>query len=67
MTKDREVLDEISGYLFEHETITGKEFMKMFRKLKGLPEPEEKEEETASSEKGKHIDLTADDDKEEPS
>ncbi len=67
LTKDREVLDEISGYLFEHETITGKEFMKMFRKLKGLPEPEEKEEETASSEKGKHIDLTADDDKEEPS
>lgn len=67
LTKDREVLDEISGYLFEHETITGKEFMKMFRKLKGLPEPEEKEEETASSEKGKHIDLTADDNKEEPS
>lgn len=68
LTKDRDVLDEISGYLFEHETITGKEFMKMFRKLKGLPEPkEEKEEKAKLSEKGKHIDFTADDDKEKQS
>ena len=27
--------------LYEHETITGKEFMKIFREIKGIPEPEE--------------------------
>ena len=38
---NKEVLDKISEYLFEKETITGKEFMKMFRELKGISEPEE--------------------------
>ena len=65
LTKDREVLDKISDYLFEHETITGKEFMKMFREMKGIPEP--KEESSKDSEKGKHIDLTIADSKDEPS
>ena len=41
LTENREVLDKISEYLYEKETITGKEFMKMFRQMKGLPEPEE--------------------------
>ncbi len=66
LTKDREVLDKISEYLFEHETITGKEFMKMFREMKGIPEPEE-EDDQKDSEKGKHIDLTVDDSKDETS
>ncbi len=44
LTENREILDEISDYLYQHETITGKEFMKIFRKLKGIPEPEEKTE-----------------------
>ncbi len=42
LQENRSILDEISEYLYEHETITGKEFMKIFRELKGLPEPEEK-------------------------
>lgn len=37
---DREALDELALYLIEHETITGKEFMKIFRKVKGIEEPE---------------------------
>ncbi len=37
---DREAMDQLAGFLIEHETITGKEFMKIFRKVKGLPEPE---------------------------
>ncbi len=41
LEENREVLDKISDYLYEHETITGKEFMKIFRELKGIPEPEE--------------------------
>lgn len=44
LTENREVLDHISDYLYEHETITGKEFMKIFRELKGIPEPEEENE-----------------------
>ncbi len=38
LKENREVLDRISEYLYQKETITGKEFMKMFREMKGLPE-----------------------------
>ena len=44
LSENREVLDKISTHLIEQETITGKEFMKIFRELKGIPEPEEKSE-----------------------
>ena len=43
LTENREILNHISEYLYEKETITGKEFMKIFREMKGLPEPEEAE------------------------
>ena len=43
LTENRVILDHISEYLYEKETITGKEFMKIFREMKGLPEPEETE------------------------
>ena len=36
MLKDnRDILEEITNYLYEHETITGKEFMDIFRRMKG--------------------------------
>ena len=38
---NREALDKIAAFLIEKETITGKEFMKIFREVKGIPEPEE--------------------------
>ena len=41
--ENREIMDKIAEFLIEKETITGKEFMKIFRECKGLPEPEEKE------------------------
>lgn len=44
LLENRDVLDKIAAFLIEKETITGKEFMKIFRKVKGLPEPEEKSE-----------------------
>ena len=44
LTENREVLDHIAEYLYEYETITGKEFMKIFRELKGIPEPEDEAE-----------------------
>ena len=39
LSENRDVLDEIAKYLYEEETITGKEFMKIFRRVKGIPEP----------------------------
>ena len=39
--ENRDALDKIAEYLIEKETITGKEFIKMYREIKGLPEPEE--------------------------
>ncbi len=47
LIENREILDRISDYLYEKETITGKEFMKIFREMKGLPEEDAKSEETS--------------------
>ena len=44
LSANREVMDKLAAFLIEKETITGKEFMKIYRELKGLPEPEEKED-----------------------
>lgn len=51
LDENREILDSISDYLYQKETITGKEFMKMFRDMKGLPDPDEenKEQEAAQN------------------
>ena len=38
---NRSVMDKIARYLIEKETITGKEFMKIYRREKGIPEPPE--------------------------
>ena len=43
LKENREIMDKLAAYLIEKETITGKEFMKIFRKEKGLPEPDEEE------------------------
>ena len=41
LNEHREALDKIAGYLISRETITGKEFMKIFRAVeKGLESPE---------------------------
>ena len=45
LRENRTILDKIAAYLIEKETITGKEFMKIYRKEKGIPEPEKKPEE----------------------
>ena len=47
-------MDRISEYLYEKETITGKEFMKIFREMKGLPDPEE-EKKDASADKSAEV------------
>ena len=44
LTENREALDKIAAFLIEKETITGKEFMKIFREVKEIPEPDESQE-----------------------
>jgi cell division protease FtsH len=41
LRENREVMDKIADHLIAKETITGKEFMKIYREAKGIPEPEE--------------------------
>ncbi len=46
--ENREAMDHIAEFLIEKETITGKEFMKIFREVKGIPETEERVERVAA-------------------
>ena len=39
LMENRDIMDKIAEFLIERETITGKEFMKIFREVKGIPEP----------------------------
>ena len=41
LRENRDVMDKLAEFLIEKETITGKQFMEIFRREKGLPEPEE--------------------------
>ena len=49
LSENREALDKIAEFLIERETITGKEFMKIFRQVKGIPEPDETEKNVSES------------------
>ena len=50
LADNRDCLDKIATFLIERETITGKEFMKIFREVKGIQDPEaEKSEENVSN------------------
>nr|MCR5357460.1 ATP-dependent zinc metalloprotease FtsH [Lachnospiraceae bacterium] len=45
LNENRELMDELAAYLLEKESITGKEFMKIFNRYKGISEDEEDTEE----------------------
>ena len=45
LRENRQLMDKLAEYLIEKETITGKEFMKIYRQEKGIPEPEEEKKE----------------------
>ena len=55
LAENREALDKIAAFLIEKETITGKEFMKIFREVKGIPEPDETEESNAGEREGRIV------------
>ena len=50
LSGNRELMDKLAAHLIEKETISGKEFMKIYRAEKGIPEPEGKKEETDNTE-----------------
>mgnify|MGYP003370498964 CR=1 FL=1 len=72
LRENRELMDKLAAFLIERETITGKEFMEIFRKEKGLPEPEEEKKDVTGTEakttaetkaadsaaKGSNVDVT---------
>ncbi len=45
LAENRDAMDKIAEFLIEKETITGKEFMKIFRQVKGIPEEEDNSQE----------------------
>lgn len=59
LDENREILDSISDYLYQKETITGKEFMKMFRDMKGLPDPDEENKEQEAAQNDAQKDVTS--------
>ena len=56
LIENRDILDKIAAILYEKETITGKEFMKIFHEVKKLPE-EFVEKEDASLEEMQKIEV----------
>lgn len=50
LSGNRELMDKLAAHLIEKETISGKEFMKIYRQEKGIPEPEEKKDEKEGQE-----------------
>lgn len=55
LAENRDVMDQIAAFLIEKETITGKEFMQIFRRVKGIPEPPE--EEKKSETEGQNVNM----------
>jgi len=55
LSENRDVMDKIAEFLIERETITGKEFMKIFREAKGIPEPKEENKDTENGEVSKEV------------
>ena len=43
LSENRDVMDKIAEFLIQKETITGKEFMKIFHEAKGIEEPKAQE------------------------
>jgi cell division protease FtsH len=61
LSENMDALDLIADYLIRQETISGKEFMKLYRQAKGIPEPVEEKK----NDKGREGGETKEDKKEE--
>ena len=57
LSENRDLMDELAAFLLEKESITGKEFMEIFNRVKGIT-PEEESAPTEESAEEIHIDET---------
>ena len=57
LRENRELMDKLAAFLIERETITGKEFMEIFRREKGLPDPEEEKKDAAEGTAGQNAET----------
>lgn len=57
LRENRDLMDKLAAFLIERETITGKEFMEIFRKEKGLPEPEEEKKDAEKTAAGQNAET----------
>ena len=60
LRENRDLMDKLAAFLIERETITGKEFMEIFRKEKGLPDPEEEKKDAAEGATGQKAETKKD-------
>lgn len=60
LRENRDLMDKLAAFLIERETITGKEFMKIFRREKGLPDPEEEKKDAAEGATGQKAETKKD-------
>jgi cell division protease FtsH len=60
LRENRELMDKLAAFLIERETITGKEFMEIFRREKGLPDPEEEKKDAAEGATGQKTETKKD-------
>ena len=60
LRENRELMDKLAAFLIERETITGKEFMEIFRREKGLPDPEEEKKDAAEGATGQKAETKKD-------
>ena len=57
LRENRDLMDKLAAFLIERETITGKEFMEIFRKEKGLPEPAEEKKDAEKTAAGQNAET----------
>ena len=60
LRENRELMDKLAAFLIERETITGKEFMEIFRREKGLPDSEEEKKDAAEGATGQKAETKKD-------
>ena len=60
LADNRELMDKLAAFLIEKETITGKQFMEIFRKEKGIPEPVEEENKPEEAETAEAVETSED-------
>ena len=60
LRENRDLMDKLAAFLIERETITGKEFMEIFRREKGLPDPEEEKKDAAEGATGQKAETKKD-------